>query len=76
MTCFGRRPADRSGAMINDHPTRPQPREPTLRELGERYRSECIDVYLKPRTASNYPHYLDTYILPALGDRPPGEPAG
>jgi integrase len=48
----------------------PQPREPTLRELAERYRSEYIDVYLKPRTASNYRHYLDTYILPALGDRP------
>ncbi len=48
----------------------PQPREPTLRELAERYRSEYIDVYLKPRTASNYHHYLDTYILPALGDRP------
>jgi integrase len=48
----------------------PQPREPTLRELADRYRSEYIDVYLKPRTASNYRHYLDTYILPALGDRP------
>jgi len=48
----------------------PQPREPTLRELAERYRSEYIDVYLKPRTASNYRHYLDAYILPALGDRP------
>jgi len=46
------------------------PREPTLHELAERFRSEYIDVYLKPRTASNYRHYLDTYILPALGDRP------
>ena len=48
----------------------PQPREPTLRELADRYRSEYIDIYLKPRTASNYRHCLDTYILPRLGDLP------
>lgn len=48
----------------------PQPREPTLRDLADRYRREYIDVYLKPRTASNYRHCLDTYILPKLGDLP------
>jgi len=46
------------------------PNEPTLRELADRYRREYIDVYLKPRTASNYHYYLDAYILPKLGDRP------
>lgn len=48
----------------------PRPDEPTLRELADRYRREYIDVYLKPRTASNYRHCLDTYILPKLGDLP------
>ena len=47
-----------------------RPNEPTLRELADRYRREYIDVYLKPRTASNYRHCLDAYILPAFGDRP------
>lgn len=48
----------------------PQSDEPTLRELTDRYRREYIDVYLKPRTASNYRHCLDTYIVPRLGDLP------
>jgi len=64
-------PANRAVARVAPTPTTAtQPHEPTLRELAERYRSEYIDVYLKPRTASNYRHYLDAYILPALGDRP------
>jgi integrase len=46
------------------------PNEPTLRDLADRYRREYIDVYLKPRTASNYRYYLDAYILPKLGDLP------
>lgn len=48
----------------------PRPDEPTLRDLADRYRREYIDVYLKPRTASNYRHCLDAYILPKLGDLP------
>lgn len=64
-------PASRAVARVAPAPPpATQPHEPTLRELAERYRREYIDVYLKPRTASNYRHYLDTYILPALGDRP------
>ena len=64
-------PAPARPDFSNATPARPpQPKEPTLRELADRYRHEYIDVYLKPRTASNYRHCLDTYILPRLGDRP------
>ncbi len=63
-------PAPPAYAFVAPVRATPLPREPTLRELADRYRSEYVDIYLKPRTASNYRHYLDTYILPALGDRP------
>ena len=43
----------------------PLPREPTLHELADRYRSEYVDIYLKPRTASAIPRYsaISTEIL-------------
>ena len=63
-------PAPPAYAFVAPVRATPLPREPTLGELADRYRSEYVDIYLKPRTASNYRHYLDTYILPALGDRP------
>lgn len=62
--------ADSVAAVITLRPALQRSTEPTLRQLADRYRSDYIDIYLKPRTASNYRHYLDTYILPRLGDLP------
>ncbi len=62
--------ADPVAAVITLRPAPSLPTEPTLHQLANRYRSDYIDIYLKPRTASNYRHYLDTYILPKLGDLP------
>lgn len=43
-------------------------RQPTVRDLAERYMKEHAAVHCKPATAEGYEFYLRRTILPALGD--------
>ena len=62
------RTAPRSGRRVEPVKQVESPRV-TVRELGERFIREFVDVYLKPSSAINYRKHLLEDILPVLGDR-------